>query len=99
MSVPLEDTVELVPLRGRDDLGSTVMDVLRRYAESLAAVGSRLVIVSANQRVQEQLAVTGVTEVIGAEAIYPGDERVGATLRRAHDDAVRWVAGRTGGPA
>ena len=93
------DSVVILRLRGRDDLGSTVMDVLRRYAESLAAVGSRLVIVSANQRVQEQLAVTGVTEVIGAEAIYPGDERVGATLRRAHDDAVRWVAGRTGGPA
>jgi len=87
--------VVILRLRGRSDLGTTFMDVLRRYARSLADVDSRLVIVSANERIQEQLAVTGVTAVIGAEAIYPGDERVGATLRQAHEDAVRWVAART----
>lgn len=90
------NTVVILRLRGRSDLGTTFMDVLRRYALSLAEVGSRLVIVSASERIQEQLAVTGVTAVIGADAIYPGDERVGATLRRAYDDAELWVA-RTAG--
>ncbi|MBJ7451200.1 MAG: SulP family inorganic anion transporter [Blastococcus sp.] len=88
------NTVVILRLRGRSDLGTTFMDVLRRYALSLAEVGSRLVIVSASERIQEQLAVTGVTAVIGADAIHPGDERVGATLRRAYDDAERWVAAR-----
>jgi SulP family sulfate permease len=67
------------------------MDVLRRYAQALTAAGSKLVIVSANQRIQEQLRVTGVTGLIGPESIYTGDERVGATLKRAYADAAAWI--------
>jgi hypothetical protein len=47
--------------------------------------------VSANERVQEQLVVTGTTETIGAENIYTGDERLGAALRRAHAAALPWI--------
>jgi hypothetical protein len=54
---------------------------IHRYAQGLATLGSKLVIVSANQRIQEQLAVTGIT----------GDERVGATVKRAHADALAWI--------
>jgi hypothetical protein len=33
------------------------------------------------------MTVTGITDLIGADSIYEGDERVGATLRRrAHDE-------------
>jgi hypothetical protein len=35
--------------------------------------------------------VTGVTDVIAAENIYTGDERVGATLKRAYTEAVTWI--------
>jgi hypothetical protein len=70
------------------------MDVLHRYAESLIAVESKLVIVSANERIQEQLAVTGITDLIGASNVYEGDERVGATIRRAQADAEAWVRDR-----
>ena len=76
------------------------MDVLHRYARALATVDSKLVIVSANERLQEQLVIAGITATIGAANVYRGDERVGATLRRAHDDAVQWVdahAGASGG--
>lgn len=83
--------VVILRLRGRADLGTTFMDVLRRYAQALTAAGSKLVIVSANDRIQEQLRVTGVTDVIAAENIYTGDERVGATLKRAYADAVTWI--------
>jgi SulP family sulfate permease len=84
-------SVVLLRLRGRSDLGTTFMDVLNRYAHSLTAVGSKLVIVSANERIQQQLAVTRITDIVGAENIYTGDERVGATLKRAHTDALAWV--------
>ena len=67
------------------------MGVLRRYAQTLTAAGSKLVIVSASERIQEQLRVTGVTDVITPENIYTGDERVGATLKRAYADATAWV--------
>lgn len=87
-------SVVILRLRGRSDLGTSFMDVLRRFAEALDAAGSRLLVVSANDRIIEQLAVTGITAVIGADAIYPGDERVGATLARASADAQEWVDAR-----
>ena len=87
-------SVVILRLRGRSDLGSTFMDVLYRYAQALAAVGSRLVIVSTNDRIDEQLAVTGITDVIGPDNIYRGDERVGASVTRAQADAAAWILAR-----
>jgi SulP family sulfate permease len=84
-------SVVILRLRGRTDLGTTFMDALRRYAESLGDAGNRLFIVSANERIIEQLRVTGITDVIGEDGIYPGDERVGATVARAEADATAWV--------
>ena len=89
------NSVVILRLRGRSDLGTTFMDVLLRYARSLNTVDSKLVIVSANERIIEQLRVTGVTETVGDANLYPGDERVGAATRRAITDANEWVATRT----
>ena len=88
-------SVLILRLRGRSDLGTTFMDVLKRYALALAAVDSKLVIVSANDRIQEQLRVTGITAMIGNDNIYTGDERVGATVRQAHAEAVAWIHEQT----
>ena len=85
------NSVVILRLRGRSDVGTTFMDVLEKYAESLRDVESRLMIVSASDRIQEQLEVTGVTAVVGEESLYPSDERVGATIRRAFDDATQWI--------
>ena len=85
------NSVVILRLRGRTELGTTVMDVLHRYAETLQASGSKLVIVSAGERIQEQLRVTGVTGLISPENIYTGDERVGGTLKRAYADATAWI--------
>ena len=85
------NSVVILRLRGRTDLGTTFMDVLRRYAEALTAASSKLVIVSASERIQEQLRVTGVTDLISPQDIHAGDERVGATLKRAYADATSWI--------
>ena len=88
-------SVVVLRLRGRSELGTTLMDVLHRYGQGLAAVGSKLVVVSTNERIEEQLAVTGIADLLGPENVYRGDHRVGATVRRAHADAQAWVeAGR-----
>jgi SulP family sulfate permease len=87
-------SVVILRLRGRSDLGTTFMDVLLRYAVSLHDAGSKLVIVSDSDRILEQLIVTNITETIGEENVYAGNERVGATVQRAYDDALRWVAER-----
>lgn len=86
------DSVVLLRLRGRDDLGATVTRILLRYAQQLATVESRLVLVSVSERVEEQMRVGGVTAVIGEASLYRGDERAGATLTRALDDAEAWIA-------
>jgi SulP family sulfate permease len=84
----------LLRLRGHDELGSTFIQMLLRYARELAAVDSRLVLVSTTKRIEEQAAVAGLVDVIGTDALYRGDERAGATLSRAVDDAQAWVAKR-----
>jgi len=85
-------SVVIIRLRGRTDLGSTLTETLHRYAEALKASGSRLVLISDSESVRTQLAVTGVTASIGLENIYESDEWLGATLHRAHADALEWVA-------
>lgn len=86
-----QGSVVILRLRGRSDLGTTFMDVLLRYAEALAAADSRLLVVSTNDRIEEQLAVAGITAVIGPESVYSGDERVGASVARAEADALAWI--------
>jgi sulfate permease, SulP family len=89
-----KSSVVILRLRGRTDLGTTFMDVLHRYASALASADSKLVLASVSDRVLEQLGVARVTDVVDAEDLYLGDERVGATLRRAHDDALAWIESR-----
>ena len=87
------NSVVILRLRGRSDLGSTFMDVLVRYAEDLDRVGSKLVLVSADENLLEQFEVTGVTDAVGDGNIYGTDERVGATVKQAHQDATDWIEG------
>lgn len=86
--------VVILRLRGRNDLGSTFMEVLYRYAEALRDADSKLVLVSASENIHEQLAVTRVTSVVGTQNIYTSDEWVGRTIKRAHHDATEWIADR-----
>ncbi|MFV1960418.1 MAG: SulP family inorganic anion transporter [Acidimicrobiia bacterium] len=85
------NSVVIVRLRGKTDLGSTFMEVLSRYASSLFEVDSRLVLVYADKRVHDQLVATGVADLLGPENIYTSDEWVGSTVVRAHEDAPAWL--------
>ena len=84
----------ILRLRGHEDLGTTFIEVLSRYARSLAAVGSKLVIVSAGHHVRNQFAATGLQELIGTENVYPGRRRLGAAVRDAYADARAWIDAR-----
>lgn len=87
------NSVVIVRLRGRDDVGSTLIDVLLRYNESLQAVDSRLMLTSIGDRVQEQLEATGTKGLIGDENIYAAGDYLGESTKQAYDDALTWVAG------
>ncbi|MGI9609297.1 MAG: SulP family inorganic anion transporter [Acidimicrobiia bacterium] len=92
------NSVVILRLRGRSDVGTTFMDVLYRYGEALNDVGSRLVIVSASEHLLEQLTVTGVNDVVGEDGIYMTERKLGAALVSAYNDGQAWIlANRNGG--
>jgi SulP family sulfate permease len=87
-----DNSVVVLRFRGKADLGSTLMEVLNRYARALTAANSKLVIVCADSDMVYQLAVTGVTQIIGGENIYTSDKWLGKTVTQAWEDARNWVA-------
>ena len=87
-------SVVILRLRGQEDLGTTFIDVLARYVQSLADVDSRLLIASAGKRVRGQLAASGLDDLIGSENIYRGRRRLGASVRAAYADARSWIGER-----
>lgn len=92
-----EDTrasVVVLRIRGTDASGATLLDELGTYARSLRDHDSKLVIVTDNERLLRQLDDTATAEAIGTGNIYRSTEFIGETVRRAHDDAVAWVATR-----
>ncbi len=91
------NAVVILRLRGRTDVGSTFTDVLKRYAESLRAVGSKLVLVSLNDQLVNQLRAVRVTDIVPPEDVYLSGERLGAGLRHAHEDSLDWIDRHRGG--
>jgi len=94
VAVTSRHSVVILRMRGADDAGSTMIEMLDSYAEELAAVDSKLMVVTDNERVIRQLRVTGITDLIGAENIYQGTVFVGEASRQAHADALDWIAER-----
>lgn len=70
-------------LRGKDDLGSTSVKVIIRYAEQLAQVGSHLLLSGVGLRVLRQLEMTGALEVLGRDNVLPAESSLGASLSAA----------------
>ena len=90
------NSVVVLRLRGRSDLGSTFMDVLLHYAEALRIQKSKLMLVSADKDMHSQLEVARVTDAVGSQNIYTSDEWVGRTLKQSYADATEWVADHEG---
>jgi SulP family sulfate permease len=87
-----QGSVVILRLRGKEDVGSTLIDVMVRYARSLRDAGSRFVLVTDSDTISVQLDRTGAEDVIGPGNIYRGTEWVGETFHKAYADAETWVA-------
>lgn len=86
------NSVIIIRLRGKSDLGVTFLDVLARYAEALAGADSKLMVLYDDLKVRDQLEATGAADAVGHENIYESDEWLGATVKRAQADALDWIA-------
>ena len=92
-----DHSVVILRLRGKGDLGSTFMEVLSRYSTNLTQANSKLVLVYSDARVRDQLRVTGVLDLLTEDNVYESDEWLGATVVRAHEDALEWIRSHSSG--
>ena len=74
-----------------DEVGSTLLESLSDYAESLRDVDSKLMIVTDNARVVRQFRVTGSLDAIGRQNVYRSTKVFGEASLQAHADALEWV--------
>ena len=89
------NAVVIVRLRGTDQIGLSLVDVLRRFAHQLRDADSSLKVVATEDRVLDALEAGGLLDDIGERNVYKGTEWVGETLRRAHADAREEIGDRS----
>ena len=80
-----------VRLRDRDEVGSTFLGVVRRYAERLQGRNSRLSLAGVSDDVLVQLERTGIIDSVGRENGFLATPEYGESLRQAMEAGERWI--------
>jgi SulP family sulfate permease len=80
--------VVIIRLRGTDQIGLSLIDVLRRYARELRDADASLKLVISEKRVLEQIETSGFAAELGTGNVYRSNEWIGETVRRAYADAL-----------
>jgi SulP family sulfate permease len=94
-----KNTVVILRLRGRADVGSTFLQLLRRYSAQLHDGGGYLALVGVGPALLDQLVRTGAAEDLGAEHLYLAQPALLASTDDAVRDAEAWLAVATERPA
>jgi SulP family sulfate permease len=89
-------SVVILRLRGKQELGSTFISVVRRYSQDLAAHDSRLFLAGVSDTVRRQLDVTRTTALLGADAVFSATPALHESLETAVAAAEEWVHAPTG---
>lgn len=76
-------SVVVLRLRGKEDLGSTFIRVMMRYADALHAAGGHLILAGVGQRVLNQLTATRALDVLGQDNVFPSTEALGTAVTSA----------------
>ena len=85
-------SVVILLLRGYEDVGSTVAEVLRRYTQALQANQGKLILAGVSKAFRAQLQRTGMLELIGKENIFPETKTIGEAGNAALRAATDWIA-------
>ena len=80
--------VVIIRLRGTDQIGLSLIEVLRRYAHSLRDADGSLKLVVSEKRVLDQIEASGLAAELGERNVYRSNEWIGETVRRAYADAL-----------
>ncbi len=73
----------ILRLRDRDELGSTFLRVVERYAKKMRDTGNRLMLAGVSEGAFDQLKATGVLETIGPENVFKVEQELGLSMRQA----------------
>ena len=88
---PAQRAVVILIMRGRDEIGSTFIGVVQRYAQTLAQNDGRLMLAGVGQRVWDQLSRTGTLDLLGADNVFREEPQLGLALNRALNAADSWL--------
>jgi SulP family sulfate permease len=83
--------VVAINLRGKSQIGSTFVTVLQHYSQALRNQDSKLMLVGVDPAVRDQLAKTGVLELIGEENVFLATPQLGTALNQAVAAATAWL--------
>jgi len=83
--------VVILRLRGRSQVGATLIDVLADYAQSLAEAGGRLYLVGVTDAVAAQLQHSGKLAIGGVVHVVPARAVLGQSIREALALAEDWL--------
>ena len=84
------NSVVIILLRDRDEVGSTFIRVLERYTQLLQEQDNLLMLSGLNQQVIKQLERTGLLEMIGEDNVFPAQKQYTAALEEALAQAEDW---------
>jgi SulP family sulfate permease len=85
--------IVILVLRDHEDIGSTVLKCMKRYASKLQAQGGALMLVGVGEQLAGQLERTGAAEALGPENIFREKPELGVSL----NEALTVARGRIGG--
>jgi len=84
-------SIVILRLRDYDEVGSTFIRILERYARKLQDGGNRMMVAGVGDHVLTQFRDTGVVDLLGEENVIGGKARFGAALEEAFARAERWM--------
>ena len=83
--------VVIIGLRDRDEIGSTFVRIIERYAKQLDATGNKLMLAGMNERIMEQLEKTELMTLLGREDVFPAEPQYFGPLNKALAQAQLWI--------
>ena len=87
--------VVVLRLRAKEELGSTVVKMLIRYGEQLAATDARLMLCGVTPGVRGSSTTPGSRPSSATDAVFMAHARVGLSVQEAVSSAEQWIAEST----
>jgi hypothetical protein len=82
----------ILRLRGRGEVGSSSIGLLRRYAEELQAGSGALLLAGVGRTMTDQLRRTGLLDVLGEHSVFPAHSVVYESTDEALAEGRRRLA-------